>query len=155
MRISALPFGLAAAATLALPALAEARTVTLTTTLKSYGGNGAYLALYLTDAQGKFVKTLKIAGGKAKYYRHLAGWARGSGGRVDGVTGASVGSGQTMKVSVDIADALIESGHQIRIDSAVENDAEYASEVVVPLAAANTGKPTAGKGWVKSFTFDM
>lgn len=155
MRMSALPFGLAAAATLALPALAEARPVTLTTTLKSYGGNGAYLALYVTDAQGKFVKTLRIAGGKAKYYRHLGGWARGSGGRIDGVTGASVGSGQTLKFSVDIADALIDSGHQIRIDTAVEDDAEYAAEVVAPLVSADKGKPAAGKGRVKAFTFDM
>ena len=38
---------LAAACVLALPALAHSRQVTLTAQLKSYGGNGAYLAAYL------------------------------------------------------------------------------------------------------------
>ena len=100
---------------LALPALAlapdaQARPVTLTAQLRSYGGNGAYVAIYLTDAQGKFHSTLRVAGSKAKYYPHLRDWARGHAGetaRIDGVTGASVGSGQTLKVTVEIADALI------------------------------------------------
>ena len=38
---------------LTLSSAAEAKTVTLTTTLSNYGGNGAYLAIYLTDQQGK------------------------------------------------------------------------------------------------------
>lgn len=153
MKKYAVALGLAAA--IALPALAQAKTVTLNTTLKSYGGNGAYLAIYLTDAQGKFHSTLRVAGRKAKYHSHLRDWSRGEKRNVDGITGASVGSGQSLKVSVDIADALIDAGYQIRIDSAVEDGNDFAAEVVVPLAAANTGKPVAGKGYVKSFTFDM
>lgn len=49
---------LLAATTLAVPALAQGRTVTLSTTLKHYGGDGAYLAVYLTDAQGAYAGTL-------------------------------------------------------------------------------------------------
>ena len=37
---------------LTLPGLAAARPVTLSTTLGNYGGDGAYLALYVTDATG-------------------------------------------------------------------------------------------------------
>ena len=153
MKKYAVALGLAAA--FAFPALAQAKTVTLNTTLKSYGGNGAYLAIYLTDAQGKFHSTLRVAGRKAKYHSHLRDWSRGEKRNVDGITGASVGSGQSLKVSVDVADALIDAGYQIRIDSAVEDGNDFAAEVVVPLAAGNTGKPVAGKGYVKSFTFDM
>lgn len=54
---------------------AAARPVTLTTTLKNYGGDGAYLALYLTDANGAYVRTLWVAGKKSKYYKHLTGLA--------------------------------------------------------------------------------
>ena len=35
-------------AALALPVFAQARDVTFTTELQNYGGDGAYLALYLT-----------------------------------------------------------------------------------------------------------
>ncbi|MDI1345637.1 MAG: DUF2271 domain-containing protein [Pseudolabrys sp.] len=153
MKKYAVALGLAAA--IAFPALAQAKTVTLNTTLKGYGGNGAYLAIYLTDAQGKFHSTLRVAGGKAKYHSHLRDWSRGERRNVDGITGASVGSGQSLKVSVNVADALIDAGYQIRIDSAVENGRENAAEVVVPLTAANAGKPVSGKGYVKSFSFDM
>lgn len=40
-------------AALALPVFAQARDVTFTTELQNYGGDGAYLALYLTDAAGE------------------------------------------------------------------------------------------------------
>jgi hypothetical protein len=156
MKKFAVTFGLAAV--IALPALAEAKAVTLNTLLKSYGGNGAYLAIYLTDAQGKFHSTLRVSGRKAKYHSHLRDWSRGNSSenrRIDGITGASVGSGQSLKVSVDIADALIDAGYQIRIDSAVEDGRENAAEVVVPLTGANAGKLVSGKGYVQTFTFDM
>ena len=38
------------AAAIGLPSLAEAREITFTTKLKQYGGAGAYIALYVTDA---------------------------------------------------------------------------------------------------------
>lgn len=149
----ALPLGVAGV--LAQSAVAEARPVRVTTTLKPYGGDGAYLAIYITDPQGKLHKTVRIAGGKAKYYRHLSAWSRLSGGRIDGTTGASVGSGQSLSVSVEIADALIDAGYQIRVDSAVENENDVPGDAVAPLTMSGAGKPVAGRGHVKSLTFDM
>lgn len=149
----ALPLGLAGV--LARGAEAEARPVRITTTLKSYGGDGAYLAIYITDPQGKLARTIRIAGAKAKYHKHLSAWNRLSGGRIDGATGASVGSGQSLTVSVEIADALIDAGYQIRVDSAVENENNVPGDAVASLATSGAGKPVAGRGYVKSLTFDM
>jgi len=42
---------LATACALALPALAHSRPLALTAQLKNYGGDGAYVAAYLTDAK--------------------------------------------------------------------------------------------------------
>ena len=143
---------------LALPVAAEAKSLTLTTTLKNYGGNGAYLAIYLTDPQGKVYSTLRLAAPKAKYHKHLRDWSRGSAAAkrpLDGITGASVGSGKTLKFSVEVADALIDAGYQIRIDSAVEDDRDNAAEVIAPLTKAAAATPIAGKGYVQSFRFDM
>ncbi len=155
MKFSAI---LGVAAAISLPLVAEAKTVTLNTSLKSYGGNGAYLAIYLTDAQGKFHSTLRVLGRKAKYHSHLRDWSRGNASEnrtVDGITGASVGSGQTLRVSVEVADALIDAGYQIRIDSSVEDGRDNPADVIAPLTSVNAGKPVSGKGYVKSFTFDM
>ena len=149
---------LAAACALAAPALAHSRQVTLTAQLKNYGGDGAYLAAYLTDAKGAYVRTLHVAGGKAKYYKHLADCSRLSGSdtkRLDGVTGASVGSGRTLKVTTDLADALIDAGYEIRIDAAAEDMRDSPSEIRVPLTATNAGKPQAGKQYIQSLTFQL
>jgi hypothetical protein len=147
---------LAVTAALAPPfAAAQARQVNLTTTLKDYGGRNAFVAVYLTDAAGKYQRTLWIAGTKAKYYRDLSDWRRLSGGSlagIDGVTGASVGSGKTLKISADIADAMIDAGYQIHVDTAVEDGMSNPSEVVAPLSTDAAGKPFAGKGYVKSLT---
>ena len=144
------------ATTLALPTLAAARPVTLTTQLQPYGGNGAYLAIYLTDAQGKFHSTLRVAGTKTKYHKHLRDWARGrtaETARIDGITGASVGSGQSLRVSVEIADALIDAGYQIRIDSAVEDKRDNRGEIKVPLTQQATTINGGTQGFVDSFSY--
>lgn len=146
---------LAVTTALVAPAIAEARPVTFETTLKNYGGQGAYVVLYVTDASGAYKGTLWMAGGKSKYYRHLSDWERASSGNlseIDGITGASVGSGKTLKIQLDLADALIDAGYQVHVDTAVEDGMDNPSEVVAPLSAAQSGKPVAGKGYVKSFT---
>ena len=150
--------GACLAGALALPGLAAARPVVLTTQMQNYGGNGAYLAFYLTDAAGKYRKTLWIAGKKAKYYKHLSDWARGSGlntREFDGVSGASVGSGKSLKVKVELADALIDAGYEIRVDSAVEDGRDNPVDARAPLTKQGAGKPVKGRGYIKSFTYDM
>ena len=116
------------------------------------------MAVYLTDAKGAYAGTLWVAGGKAKYYKHLADWNRLSAGdakRLQGVTGASVGAGRTLKVTADLADALIDAGYEIRIDAAVEDMRDSPSEVRLPLTAANAGKAQAGKQYIQSASFQL
>jgi len=149
---------LAAACVLAVPALAHSRQVTLTTQLKSYGGDGAYLAIYLTDAKGAYAGTLWVAGGKAKYYKHLSDWNRLSARdikRLAGVTGASVGAGRKLTVTADLADALIDAGYEIRIDAAVEDQRDSPSAVRVPLPRAHASQPQAGKQYIQSLTYQL
>ncbi|WP_315756296.1 MULTISPECIES: DUF2271 domain-containing protein [unclassified Bradyrhizobium] len=149
---------LAVTTALTAPGLAMARPVTLTTTLSNYGGNGAYLALYVTDATGAYKGTLWVAGSKSKYYSHLSGWNRGSRGNpaeINGITGASVGAGRTLKVTLDLADALFDAGYKLHIDAAAEDMRDSPSEVVVPLTSAGAGRPVAGRSYVRSFTYAM
>ncbi|BBT17934.1 uncharacterized protein DUF2271 [Pseudomonas sp. SLBN-26] len=148
--------GLASA--LLVSGIAQAREVTLQADLTDYSGNDAYLAVYLTNAQGQYQQTLWVAGKKAKYYRHLTDWARGSGlkaSEFDGLTGASVGSGGTLKISAEVADNLIDAGYQIRIDSAVEDHRDVRADVVVPLTRDGAGKPVSGNGYVQSLRYDL
>lgn len=149
---------LATACALVLPALAHSRQITLIAQLKDYGGNGAYVAAYVTDAKGAYVRTLWVAGGKTKYHKHLSDWSRLSAGdakRLNGVTGASVGAGRILKVTADLADALIDAGYEIRLDAAAEDMRDSPSEVRMPLSTANVGKPQAGKQYIRSVTLQL
>ena len=143
-------------AALGSPALAQAREVTLTTQMTDYRGEGAFVAIYVTDEQGAYQGTLWLAAPKAKWWPHLTDWYRATGGAVpDGVTGASVGSGRTLSVTVDLADALFDAGYQIRVDSSVEDMGDAPADVVVPLTSAGASQPVAGNGFVQSLRYDM
>lgn len=143
---------------LSLPLLIQAAEVTITTTLNAYSGEGAYLAFYLTDAKGKYNRTLWVAGGKSKYYKHLQDWARGSGLKskeYDGLTGASVTSGEQFTFKVKIDDALIDAGYLIRVDSAVEDQREHRIDAEVPLTRQGAGTEVAGRGYVKTLSYSL
>ncbi|NVO23964.1 DUF2271 domain-containing protein [Donghicola sp. C2-DW-16] len=149
---------LAATTALTVPSLAMAKDITVDTKLMNYGGEDAYLAYYLTDASGKYVRTLHIASGKSRWWDHLTGWysaTAGNANEIAGLTGASVGSGSSLKFTVDVEDALIDAGYQIRVDAAVEHMPNSPAEIVVPLTSDNAGKTVAGRGYIASFTFDM
>jgi hypothetical protein len=143
---------------LSLPPLSQAAEVTIHTTLNAYRGNGAYLAFYLTDANGKYNKTLWVAGEKSKYYKHLPDWARGSGLKsteYDGRTGASVTSGQQFTFKVNIEDALIDAGYLLRVDSAVEDQRDHRVDAEVPLTRQGVGIAVAGRGYIKTISYSL
>ncbi|WP_050526746.1 DUF2271 domain-containing protein [Pseudorhodobacter aquimaris] len=149
---------LALTTALTLPGLAMARPVTLTTQLSNYGGDGAYLALYVTDSSGAYAGTLWMAGGKSKYYDSLSDWYRATGGdpaQINGITGASVGAGRTLEITLDLADALFDAGYTLHIDAAVEEMRNSPNEVAVPLTTAGAGTAVKGRRYVASFTYDM
>ncbi|NLS20347.1 DUF2271 domain-containing protein [Rhizobium sp. P40RR-XXII] len=156
MRTKPLLAVLAVTTALTVPSLALASQVTFTTNMRSFGGNGAYLAYYVTDGQGKYVGSLWMAGGKARYYEHLDGWYRATKGatrEINGITGASVGSGRTLKITVDLADTLFDAGYRLHIDSAAEDMQDSPNEVVVPLTSAGAGHAIKGRSYIADFTY--
>ena len=137
---------------------AMAKPVTFSTAIKNYGGNNAYLAMYVTDKSGKYAGSLWLAGSRTRYFDHLAGWYRATGGdtaQVNGITGASVGSGRTLKVTLDLKDALFDAGYTLHIDAAAENMRESPNDVVVPLTTAGAGNAVKGRRYISSFTYGM
>lgn len=154
MQIKSLIAALAISTAITMPAFAK--TVTMTTNMAQYGGRGAYIALYLTDAKGGFAGTVWMAGGKTRYYRHLTDWSRLTGGGnidVSAVTGASVGSGQNATLSVDMADALFDAGYTLHMDAAAEDMRDSPNEIEVPLTTDGNGKTSLGKNYIADFTY--
>lgn len=124
----------------------------MTFKVNDYGGNGGYLAFYVTDAQDAYKDSLWMAGGGAKYYPHLSDCNRatvGNPSEINGITGASVGSGRSLSFTLDLADALVDAGSDLHLDATAENLRESPSSRPsgsggLPDSAATLGraKPT-------------
>ena len=126
--------------------------------MNQYGGDGTYLALYVTAANGTYMGSLWMAGGKSKYYEHLSDWYRATGGNtaeINGITGASVGAGRELKITLDLADALFDAGYELHIDASVEDMRDGPSEVTAPLTTTGAGQPVSGRRYIRDFTYDM
>ena len=154
MHKTVISLALAGAPAAPLVAQAQTQSLTLAVTLKEYRGKGAYLAISLTDADGQYQNNLWVAGKKAKYYRHLRDWTRGGGAQsaeYDGLTGASVGSGDNLTVEVELEQALLDAGYEIRVDSAVEDKRDNRAEVRLPL----TREPgeASGSGYIDRLSY--
>ena len=149
---------LALTTALTLPGIAMARPVTLTTTLKDYGGNGAYLAIYVTDPKGAYAGSLWMAGTKSKYYEHLSDWYRATAGNtaeINGITGASVGAGRRLEITLDLADALFDAGYTVHIDAAAEDMRDSPNEIAVPLTAQGAGQSVPGRRYIANFSYGL
>ncbi len=137
---------------LASPSLAFARDVTVSGQIVRYSGPSTYLAVYLARPDGSYDSTLYVAGRKQRYYNDIAGWARLAARdpnlRLDGITGASIGGGQSFSIDLSLSDALIDAGYTIHIDSAVEDFGSTANDVVLPLDSAQSGVSVPGKAFV-------
>ena len=145
---TALTFGLILSAS-----VAQSRAVTLDLTMSNYAGRPAFVVAYVVDAKGKYLSTVFAAGSNARYFEHLDRWfrmfSRAHTG-VDGMTGASIGAGQSSQVTVDVADSLFNAGNTLRIETAVENQYYVPDEAAMALDDANSGASVAGKTYVAS-----
>lgn len=141
-----------------VPQLAEARPVTITAQVTSYRGPAAYIVVYLTGPDKQFHSTIWLASEKSKYLPHLRGWhnaALRGGMQVDGISGASVGSGRTLTINTDIADSLIDAGYTLHVDAAAEDVGASARDVSVALNVANKSKSVSGRHFIRSFRVNM
>jgi hypothetical protein len=144
---------------LVAPVAAYARDVTIQGQMSSYRGPEAYLAVYLAKPDGSYDSTLYVAGRKSRYYRDLSGWARLAARdatlSLDGITGASIGSGKSFSINLSLADALIDAGYTIHIDSAVEHQGSAADDVVLALDSGQSGNALSGQGFIGSASVNM
>ncbi len=143
---------------LVAPTAAFAAGVTVTATLTNYSGNAAYLAVYVTKPDGSYDSTLWVSGSKQRYLGDLRGWVsalQSAGGTLtlDGITGASIGSGQTLTVHASLADAMVDAGYKIHVESAVEHGGEYPDDAVAPISA--TPQTVQGTGYVGTLTVSL
>ena len=141
----------------AAPGGAEAKPVGLDIEMGSYMGEEAFFAVYLIDADGRYVQTLWVSGKDRKYYADMSRWWKYLARRpqdLDAITGASSGSDEATTLALEIDEAFINAGYAIRIESAVEELNVYAEDAVIPLGDASRGQKIHGTGYIDFVTLN-
>ena len=151
---------LALTTALTAPGVAAAKQVVFTTKLKHWNGYPAYLAYYVTNSKGAYVGTMWLAGSSFRFFEHLTGWMRASGGDFSAVSsnhlsGASVGSGQTLTITFNLPQGVFDAGYTLHIDTASEYLRNYNNDVEIPLTTKDANKPISGHGYIDTFTYKM
>src|SRR5690606_34498292 len=120
--------------------------------LVNYTGEGAYVAVSLITPDGKYDKTLYVAGKENKWYDELKSWwsfQKSSKDKLDGITGASIAGGERTIALIKIPSTKIDKGYKIRFESAVEEQKYHEKDVEFELKADNINKKIEGNGFIR------
>src|SRR5690554_1307175 len=115
--------------------------------LKNYKGEGAYIVVSLVNLNGEYVESLRVLGDDHEWYPDITSWyafrdKNRHQPRLDGVTGATIGSGERSVISFKIEEKYIDKGYTLRFETAVEDKSYHTKDVVVQL---NTEQLKLGK----------
>lgn len=108
--------------------------------LKNYQGEGAYIVVSVVNSKGEYVETLRVLGDDHEWYPDIKSWyayreKNRHQPRLDGVTGATIGSGERSVVSLKIDSKYINQGYSLRFETAVEDKNYHMKDVVIELTS--------------------
>lgn len=143
---------LCAVSALSLAAPALSREVTVQVQMTEYDGEEAYFALYLTDPDGRYLRSLWVSGPEQKYHKDLARWWRYAGRSdedFDAITGASTASGGRAKLRIDLSDEELAGGYGLTLETAVEDQRNIPQDAQIALSEDMKGQKVDGQDYVR------
>ncbi len=121
--------------------------------LTNYTGEGAYIIVSVVDAENNYLKTLRILGEDEEWYQDLVSWwkfyEQGSRPELDGITGATIAGGERSIFVLDIDEALIDSGNQLRFETAVEHQKYVEEDLQIPLTKQSLSGKFEGSEYIR------
>lgn len=134
------------------PVAAAAKDAIFLVQLNDYDGDEAYFSLYLVDSEDRYVRTLWVSGDEERWYPDQPRWWKYVGRAqedVSAVTGASTAPGDRSVIRIEIEDEVLDAGYRVRVDTSVEDQSNYPTDVEAPLASDQQGDKIAGTGYVR------
>lgn len=124
--------------------------------LKNYEGKAAYVIVSLVDSDDEYVETLRVLGDDHEWYPDILTWhefrkKKRHQPRLDGVTGATIGSGERSVVAFSIDRKFIDKGYNLRFETAVEDKKYHSKDVIVQLTSdqLKIGKYDGKDGYIR------
>lgn len=138
------------------PGIAAAKESTFLVQLNDYDGHEAYFSLYLVDPQGKYVRTLYVSGDEERWYPDQPRWWKYVGRAaedVSAVAGASTAPGDRSVIRIDLEEEVLDAGYSVRVDTSVEDQNNFPTDVETPLSAELQRDKIPGTGYVRYLRF--
>lgn len=121
--------------------------------LVNYTGEGAYIIVSLLGNEDNYLKTLRVLGDDDEWYPDLKSWWHfyrdAKKPDIDGITGATIAGGERSIFVIEIEDAMLNSGKQIRFETAVEDQQYHEQDLQFPLTTENVKKKFEGTGYIR------
>lgn len=142
--------------TMLAPAGAWAKDAIFLVQLNDYDGDEAYFSLYLLDPEGRYVRTLWVSGDEERWYPDQPRWWKYVGRAqedVSAVTGASTAPGDRSVIRVELEEEVLDAGYSVRVDTAVEDQSNFPTDVETVLSAELQRDKIPGTGYVRYLRF--
>ncbi|WP_034058397.1 DUF2271 domain-containing protein [Lacinutrix jangbogonensis] len=120
--------------------------------MTNYTGEGAYVVISLINPDGKYEETLYVQGKDSEWYSEIPDWWKFYGKRranIDAISGATISGGERTISVVKIANDKIDSGYNIRFETAVEDQEYYTDDVQFELTSKSIKNKVEGKGFIR------
>lgn len=120
--------------------------------LTNYEGLEAYVVVSLIDENGNYKKTMYVFGTDKQWYNGFKEWEKALAikkEKVDGITGASIASGDRGISVFTLDESLFNKGYKLRFETAVEDKAYHTDDVEISLTTADVSLKTEGKGYIR------
>lgn len=130
----------------------ETKSVKCLIQLTNYGGEGAYIAVSLLNAEGTYEKTLYVGGFEEEWYPDMPEWYafyNDDWESIDGITGASIQSGGRKITSLKIPADKLDAGYKLRFETSVEDESYFSQDVEVELTSESITKTIEGTGYIR------
>lgn len=130
----------------------ETKKVKCLIQMTNYDGEGAYVIISLMDADGEYVKTLRVQGKDPEWYNEISEWWKFYGKYrpdIDAISGETIAGGKREVAVIAIPADKIDAGYQLRFETAVEDQEYYPAEIQLPLTSENLTSKHDGKGFIR------
>lgn len=138
--------------TMLVPAAAVAEEATFLVQLNDYEGDKAYFSLYLVSPDNRFVRTLWVSGDEERWYPDQPRWWKYVGRAQEdltAVTGASTAPGDRAVIRIELEPEVLDAGYSVRVDTSVEDQSNFPTDVETVLTADAHGEKIPGTGYVR------
>ena len=129
-----------------------------------YRGEAAYFVISVVDAEDNYLKTLYVLGNDKTWFSDMkAFWQHIRENNlysdenfyplIDGISGATIAGGQRRIFPLQIPIELMDQGHRLRFETAVEDKGYHADDVVLELSQAAMNEQYSGSGFIQQIKF--